>query len=397
MKVTHIVTLDNLGGAAIATSRLNSAMCSCGVDSSVVTLFSTPISYAKIKYPILSRLNMRKVGATHREKGLFSYANFGYDVTKMNVVSEADVIYIHWINGVLSLSNIEHICSMGKPVILFLHDMWHLTGGCHHSFGCDGYTKECKDCPVFISSSRLAEHQLSKKHKIFDKYKNVTVVTPSNWLSSCARESSLFADHRVETIKNCINTDIFKQVNRTVAREFMNLPTDKKIICFGAHKATTNPYKGWRYLQEALKGFNVDDFAVLLFGEEYNKDIADVLPFDTYFSGYLKDEYSMALLYNAIDLFVMPSLAEAFGMVAVEALSCGAPVTAFDTGGIPDIIESGKRGYLAKFKDSTDLAKGIREMLNSPTPYCREWVEDNCSYKSVAKQHIELCNSLKLQ
>ena len=397
MKVTHIVTLDNLGGAAIATSRLNFAMRSCGIDSNVITLFSTPISYAKIKYPLLSRLSMRKIGATHIERGLFSYANFGYNVTKMSIVADADVIYIHWINGVLSLSNIEQICSMGKPVLLFLHDMWHLTGGCHHSFGCDGYTKECKDCPVFISSSKLPEHQLSKKHKIFNKYKNVTVVTPSKWLSGCARKSSLFANHRVETIKNCINTNIFKQVDRRAAREFMNLPTDKKIICFGAHKSTANPYKGWSYLQEALKEFCNDDFAILLFGEEYNKEIADTLPFATYFSGYLKDEYSMALLYNAIDLFVMPSLAEAFGMVAVETLSCGAMVTAFDTGGIPDIIVSGKRGYLANYKDSTDLANGIREMLKNPTPVCREWIEENCSYKSVAKQHIELCNSLKLQ
>lgn len=394
MRIVHLVTQSKIGGAAIASKRLNNALNQCGIDSSIISIEDTSIYYQKIKYPILYRINKKIIPQTLKEYGLFSYANYGYDLMHNSKINDADIIYIHWINGLLSLKNIDKLCSLGKPVIIFLHDMWHLTGGCHHSFECTEYKKECKKCPAFFFRNKLPQKQLEQKKKIFDKYSNITIVTPSNWLTKCAKESTLFANKNIITIKNCIDTSIFKYVDKVAARKFLNLPIEKKIICFGAHKATENPYKGWSYLVKALNEFSNQDFSIMVFGESYNKEIVDSLPFETYFSGYINDEPTMALLYNAVDLFVMPSLAESFGMVAVEALACNTPVVGFDTGGIPDIIEKGKRGYLAVYKDSADLAEGIRQMLCTPISNCKDWIYDNCSYKEVGNKHIELCNSL---
>ena len=81
--------------------------------------------------------------------------------------------------------------------------------------------------------------------------------------------------------------------------------------------------------------------------------------------GYLKDEYSTALVYNAADIFIAPSLAEAFGYVVMEALSCGTPVVGFNVGGIPDMISHKQNGYLAEYKSAEDIAAGIQFCLEN--------------------------------
>ena len=67
----------------------------------------------------------------------------------------------------------------------------------------------------------------------------------------------------------------------------------------------------------------------------------------------------MSLVYNAANIFIAPSLAEAFGYIVMESLCCGTPVVGFDVGGIPDMISHKENGYLAKYKDSEDIADGI--------------------------------------
>ena len=56
-------------------------------------------------------------------------------IHNLPLVQEADIIYIHWINGgFLTVKEIESILKLGKPTFIFLHDMWLLTGGCHYAF-----------------------------------------------------------------------------------------------------------------------------------------------------------------------------------------------------------------------------------------------------------------------
>jgi len=140
------------------------------------------------------------------------------------------------------------------------------------------------------------------------------------------------------------------------------------VIAFGAI-TVDSPYKGWPYLQKALQLLKEDDslknISVVIFGSGYNKEIADAIPFKTRFMGYLQDEYSAALVYNAADVFIAPSLAEAFGYVVMEALSCGTPVVGFDVGGIPDMISHKENGYLAKYKDAADVTTGIQFCLKN--------------------------------
>ena len=139
--------------------------------------------------------------------------------------------------------------------------------------------------------------------------------------------------------------------------------------------------------EDALK-----NVSVLIFGSAYNKEIADAIPYKTKFMGYLLDEYSTALVYNAADVFIAPSLAEAFGYVVMEALSCGTPVVGFDVGGIPDMISHKENGYLAKYKDAADVSEGIKFCLqNNIKGYLLPEIQPS----ETVKKHLELFEQIK--
>lgn len=409
MKVVHLSTNDSSGGAARAAMRLNEAMLMSNIDSSVFSLtteLANESIFGKLYSIFLSKIFVRFksmfTSRTNPERGLYSYSSIGIDIQNYKQIKEADIIYIHWINHFfLSLNDIENILKTGKQIIICMHDMWFCTGGCHHSFECTAYTVNCFNCPMFIRKRKKSSssRQLKKKQSIFSKYNNLKIITPSIWLSKCASSSIVFNGKSIFTIANTLNVDLYRNIDKSFAREILGLPIEKKIICFGADSGVSNPYKGWHYMQQALQYLvKYDlDVEVLVFGSNYNKLIDETIPYKVHFTGKLVDDYSLIIIYNSIDLFVFPSIAEAFGQVASEAMSCGAPVVGFDVGGIPDLIETSVSGYLARYKDSEDLAKGINSVLTSKdydilSDNARKKVVEMCGYKGIVQKHRDLWN-----
>jgi glycosyltransferase involved in cell wall biosynthesis len=288
---------------------------------------------------------------------------------------------LHWINrDFLSIKGIEKILKLGKPVYWVLHDMWAMTGGCHHSFECNKYETHCGNCPNLIkpSAKDSSYHLFEKKLEIFDKYKNLQIITPSKWLGECAKKSRLFSKKNIQVIPNVMDTSIYKPIDKSIARSIFKLSDDKKIILFGAVEGTINPYKGWNYLLEALKHLaqTENNIEAFIFGSEHSQTIVDAVPFPVHFSGHLNDDESLCMLYNAADVFVASSLADNFPNTIVESLACGTPVVGFNVGGIPDLVDHKRTGYLARYKDSNDLAEGIRWVLN-----CKEDLGKNACNK----------------
>ena len=203
---------------------------------------------------------------------------------------------------------------------------------------------------------------------MYAKYNNLYFTAPSKWLYNCAKESALTKDKPVFYIPNLLDNTIYKPFDKKTARQILNIDQNCRVVAFGA-VSVNSPYKGWPYLQKALKLLKEDNefenITVLIFGSGHNKAIADAIPFKTKFMGYLKDEYSTALVYNAADVFVAPSVMEAFGYVIMEALCCGTPVVGFNVGGIPDMVKHKENGYIAKYKDADDVCNGIKFCLQN--------------------------------
>ena len=377
MKIVHLSFWDKQGGAAIAANRLHKNMILEGNDSKMLVFDqfmvndSTVISVAsrmnKIFLYLLNVLESRILSKFRPYIGNFSISYFGLHLSNHKSVIDADVIYIHWINNnLISISEIGKILKTTKPVVWFLHDMWPMTGGCHHSFDCTKYQSHCHSCDLLKSNK---EHDISfktLKNKIekIGPYNNLTVVVPSEWMKECARQSFLFRNKRIALIPNLVDVNKFKPHDKIFAKNFFNLPLEKKVILFGADMGETNPYKGWTFLRDALEIIE-SECVIVTFGGE-SLDLPGKLgTLPLYSVGKLFDEYSLILLYNACDVFVMPSLAEAFGQTALEAISCGTPAVGFNVGGLPDIIKHKETGYLVNYKDSFDLATGIDWVLNN--------------------------------
>ncbi|HOY19025.1 MAG TPA: glycosyltransferase [Haliscomenobacter sp.] len=387
--------------------RLHDEFMKVGISSSIVSLYSNVQPSAEQynlgkKEILVSRLDNKVNDYLTRNAdkslGLFSYPIFGTNVSRLEQVKQADAIYLHWSHhGFLSLTNMEQLAKLGKPIIIILHDMWYLTGGCHYSFGCEKYQVKCQNCQFFPGDTKndLSTAGFEKKMKFYAKYDNLYFVSPSTWLYQCAQQSGLTKNNPVFHIPNVLDRNVYKPFDKKIAKEILNIPKNEQVILFGA-TSVKNPYKGWEYVKSAMNILyeqrQNENITVLIFGNGCNQEISKAIPFRTRFMGRLNDEYTLALTYNAADVLVAPSLIDNLPYTIFESLACGTPVVAFDTGGIPDMIQHRVNGYLAKYKDATDLAEGIRYCLTHTLEPSPPAALNN--HLSIQK-HLELLDAIK--
>jgi glycosyltransferase involved in cell wall biosynthesis len=396
MRVLIINTNESSGGAAKAANRLYKGLRNSGIDAFMLVqkkesddkyvvgarnnFFYKLINYSRSKLDKLPKLLYK-----HRKKVPWNVnwlpnPLLFYYIKKIN----PDIINLHWVNnGFISIKQIGKLKKMNIPIVWTLHDMWPFTGGCHYTGGCEKYKKHCGACFQLESS---VEKDLS--YKIFEKkgdFFGIDVICLNRWMKKCVEESSLFSNSRIEIIPNGFDLNIFKPRNKKLGREKFNLPLDKKIILFGA-VSVNDKRKGFFYLEEVLKKINNQDYAVAIFGKSDKKINLEV---DTYYLGNIKNEEEISLLYSSADVFVCPSLEDNLPNTLIESISSGTPAVAFEIGGIPDIIDHKKNGYLAKPFDVDDLKRGIE--------WCIEDKERNCQLGKNAREKAESKFSTKIQ
>jgi glycosyltransferase involved in cell wall biosynthesis len=408
VKILHISISDKIGGAAIAAYRLNEAMRKNDIESAMLVLNkvdlnnpyinTTGSTKKKILTTCFSKLEHFYLKYKYHPFATYSLSLLSFRISSCKELQEADIIYLHWINaGMLSIKEIKRILSLNKPVYWFLHDMWAFTGGCHYSFECDLYKTHCGKCSLLKSKiyKDTSYFVFNRKIKSFLKYSNLYIITPSTWLGKCAKQSFLFKNKQISVIPNVLDIETFKPINKKAARKILNFPVNKKLILFGADSGSSNPYKGWEYLKEALILIPDEDIEIVVFGNYLSPQVEKEIAFPVHSIGKLFDTYSLMLVYNAVDVFVTPSLADNFPNTILESLSCGTPVVGFDIGGIPDLIKHKETGYLAKYRDSNDLSVGIQWILHSEDynllcENARLEIERNYTDTNIIKRHQDL-------
>lgn len=382
MRVVHINKQDTGGGAAVAARRIHHSLREIGVDSHMLVLdHRSPESEVhSVGRGILYRLRnfwrfvKERLTFLPNEKSkvlryYFSLANTGMDISQHPQVQKADVINLHWINqGMLGISDLQKLFALGKPIVWTLHDMWPFTGGCHYAGSCLEFNEHCGFCPLVKrpTASDVSTVVYKQKKDIY-KGVNMNIVTCSNWLGTLAQGSSLFRSTPVTTIPNPIDFDIYTLQNRNECRKALGLPVGKKLILFGAANIM-DIRKGYRYLYEALQILN-DNFPTLcsnielvVFGKTA-MDVAREFNFKVNDLSFVRDASTLVKIYNAADVFVLPSLQDNLPNTVMECMACGTPVVGFRIGGVPEMIEHGITGYLAEIKNSLSLANGINAML----------------------------------
>ena len=407
MKILHLNASDISDGAAIAAYRLHKGLQGVGIDSKM--LVQTKLGNDKTV--IAPGTNAKKGLALLRptldsavkhfasgSKTIFSPAwlPFSNIPTQINSISP-DIVHLHWVCG--GMLRIEDLKRINKPIIWTLHDMWAFTGGCHYNEGCERYVEACGNCPQLNRSGKndLSRSVWRRKKKAWSKL-DITIVTPSNWLAKCAKESSLFKGWRIEVIHNGLNLNLFEPINKSTAREIWDLPQNKKLILFGAMSATNDHRKGFDLLYKSLKQLTAKwsgKAELVVFGSSEPENPPD-FGLSVHYLGRLHDDVSLSLLYAAADVMVTPSRQDNLPNTVVESSACGTPVVAFDIGGMSDMIEHQINGYLAKPFDVSDLSVGIDWVLSDENRHkelclkAREKAVSCFDIKKIAKQYAEL-------
>ena len=390
MRVLIVNTSERTGGAAVAANRLMKALNNNGVkakmlvrdkESDALTVVGLPKSpmlhwhFLWERFVIFCRLHFSR-------KHLFEVdiANTGSDITRLREFQEADVIHLHWINqGMLSLKGIQKILRSGKPVVWTMHDIWPATAICHLTLGCHYFINRCANCkylPGGGGSSDLSSRIWQKKQQILAD-ENIYYVACSRWLEQVAKKSALLYGQKITNVPNCIDTHIYKKGNKQEARQRLGLPLDKKLILFASQRVT-NVNKGMSYLVDACRqlGDLTKDLCEVVILGGHAEEVLEQLPMKAHPLGYINDELRVVDVYNAADVFVLPSLSENLPNTIMEAMACGVPCVAFKVGGIPEEIDHLKNGYVAAYRDAADLAKGIA------------WVLQEADYESLSSQAV---------
>ncbi|MGK7899614.1 MAG: glycosyltransferase, partial [Xenococcus sp. (in: cyanobacteria)] len=183
----------------------------------------------------------------------------------------------------------------------------------------------------------------------------------------------------------------------------LNLPQNKKLVFFGAAKATSDKRKGFELLQKALqylsKSGYQNELELVIFGAS-RPDNPPAFGFKEHYLGRFGDNLSLALIYSAADVFIAPSIQENLANTVMEALACGTPCLAFNIGGMPDMIEHEKNGYLAQPYKIEDLARGISWVLENEARHqklshrAREKVEQEFAMEIPARRYSSLFNEI---
>lgn len=410
-KISLVSTYDCETGAAIASFRLHKALLKSGVESKYIvgmkhsdhanvfgpdTVYKKGFALAKRRIDSLPQYVYR-----NRTQDYFSISWIPGKTAKRIGTLKPDIVHLHWVAD--GFMRIEDISKIDCPIVWTLHDMWPFTGGCHYSGACNKYTKRCGRCIHLGSRTSIDLSRLiwRRKHRVYKNIK-MKVVSPSQWLADCARKSTLMNHFDIHVIPNGIDIDVFKPLDKGLARDIFSLPQNNKLILFGALDATSDRRKGFHLLQSVLQDYSskcdCDAIELVVFGASKPLNPTD-FNMKVNYVGRLHDESSLAVLYSACDLFLAPSLEDNLPNTILEAMSCGTPVIAFDTGGIPDLIDHKKNGYLAKPYDVMAFSHGIEWVLNhsSYRHLCcaaRNKVVNEFCDKTIARKYLDLYSKL---
>ena len=414
MRVLIVNTSEKTGGAAVAANRLMDALNNNGVKAKMlvrdkvtedITVASLPHS-PKLQWHFLWErwCAFWHLHFSKRHLWEIDLACAGSDITKLREFQEADVIHLSWINqGMLSLKGIRKIIKSGKPIVWTMHDIWPATGICHYARGCNRYVSACGNCPLLPHKGSKGDlsNRIFRRKKTLYQQSNIYFVTCSKWLERQAKKSALFTGLHLTNIPNPIDTRMFCPQDKEEARHHAGLPADKKIILFVSQKVT-DERKGVSFFVEAIEKMVAlhpemrETTAIAILGG-HSEEVAGKLALPAFPLGYVSDERTIVSVYNSVDTFVLPSLEDNLPNTIMEAMACGVPSVGFRVGGIPEMIDHEKNGYVANYRDTDDLAKGIYWVLEEANyevlkSACLQKVSHNYSQHTVALNYIEVYN-----
>ena len=272
-----------------------------------------------------------------------------------------DLLWLHNIHGYYINYELLFQWIKSRPnmqVKWTLHDCWAFTGHCSHftMIKCEQWKTHCSYCsqtrryPASYGKDNCRKN-FDRKRAAFTGVKNLTLITPSQWLADLTRQSFL-QEYPVEVHYNTIDTNIFKPTPSDF-RERYGL--QDKIIVLGVanvwdeRKGLDDFYRLAQMLDER--------YAIVLVG--LSKKQMKALPKNICGIQRTNSPQELAAVYTAADVFFNPTYEDNYPTVNLEAEACGTRVITYDAGGARETVHSN----ISQVIEVSDLQKTI-ELMN---------------------------------
>lgn len=417
MNILHINTYA-AGGAAIACLRLHKALLQQNVRSRVLLRYSDESAYLpeqcfvfptpnrSITNRITSRLKrILKYSYPYQEKlaqlkqfrqglEIITYPFSPCDITQSPLYQQADIIHLHWVADFLDWYTFFK--KNQKPLIWTLHDQNPFLGIEHYQERYGGIDNSGNIVARQISHIELKEEEkmLAFKSKaILQNKKPIYVVAPSRWMLQQSQKSQILGKYPHFHIPYAQPNHIFRPLEKSSCRQLLGIPTDKKVILFVSHWLPSLR-KGFFLLESVIETIADDSIVFVTIGQSPKNFSCK----QTIHLGEIKDERLMCAAYSAADLFVSPSLMDNLPNTIAESLLCGTPVVAFPVGGIQEMIQDYKNGFLCPEVSLSSLYDTILKAITHLSSFQRyvisQQAADEYNPSRRAREYIALYEQL---
>jgi len=323
---------------------------------------------------------------------------FGKSLAYNPMFQNADIVHYHLVhNHFLSLLDFLKL-TKNKPSVWTIHDPWIVTGHCIYPMECGKWKNGCIGCPklddIVLPMQIDKASQMWKIKKEAYKEINIDIIVASEFSEGYIKNSPLTAHlKRVHRIPFGIDVESFANIDKGKAREKWRVPEGNFVISFRAEESEV---KGLKYIVEMLSKIksNIPITLVTVGNKKLPKYLSDRYQIIEF--GWSNDLDVLYDFYGMSDVFVMPSLVESFGLMAIEAMAAGCPIIVFENTVLPEITFAPECGIAVPYKDSDMLRAAIEQLIHNPKE-CRwrgekgkELASRYYRYEDYIKRHIAL-------
>jgi glycosyltransferase involved in cell wall biosynthesis len=369
MKIIYVTCWDNLG-QQFNGYQIHQALLGIGQESNMAVNragFSEPNIY-EVGNSFTRELDRY---LRYIEKKLSLHALLplsAFTLYFSNYYKHSDLIHLQLIysESFFSLLNLP-LMSKKKKVVWTLHDPWLLSGHCVHSLDCDRWLSGCGKCPDLNLSIPIKRDTTALMWKIkhwIMHHSDITLIVASEWMYRRVKQSPIVSHLPCHIIPLGLDVNVFKPLDKIQCRQKLAIPSDAHVLAF-RYQHSSQSFKGWQWLEKALIELEITKPTYLIVfdgkgGMNKLKDKYQIIEL-----GWVHDQNLMCELLNSIDIYLMPSIAESFGMMAVEAMACGTPVIAFQNTALCDVIQAPKAGIAVPYKNAEALKEAITNLLQN--------------------------------
>lgn len=359
MRVVHIsyqYGFGNVGGAAVAASRLHDALLEKGVESFYICVRQTSAGRNVIQLPRNGFLRFSHKFLIDALRRIWKITPYRKSIA-LNVIPlfglrrllkrlNPDVVHVHWIND--CVMSFGQLAKIDYPVIINLHDFYMINAIDPHP----GQDKRYEIGFNKSNSDLISRYVFARKGEAIRRL-NPVFVTPSKWGAYIACNSYLAHEYRCFAVSNIVRDEFF-------LLPFEYREKKKFHVLFVANAGINNPYKGYSDLVHSLELVPAEikkQMVLIIVGDAEGP--SSVSGIETKHVGKVSDIKNLVELYDSADCFAFPSLYETQGLVKVEALLRGCPVVCFNRSACSENVISEVNGWVAPDGDFKAFSRGL--------------------------------------